>query len=85
LIHWNLDRNKFNDWAISKIMQIVVCENIEEFCEKSPPKELLHIYNVINNKIIPLLHSEGIPVTADECRKIFKQWFIEQRLPTKIT
>jgi predicted DNA-binding transcriptional regulator YafY len=84
LIHWNLDRNKFNNWAIDKITDIVISEQIEAFCEKSPPQELLHLYEVVDEKVIPLLQLEGIPITKLEIRKIFRQWFIEQRLPTKL-
>jgi len=76
--HWKLDDRQFHDWAVRKLADDIIREQLEIFCEKAPSEELKHLYKVLSENIIPILHSEGIPIKEDEVFKLFRSWFIDR-------
>jgi hypothetical protein len=83
MAHFDLDDKAFYDWAVRKIAKDTKIEEMEEFCTKYPPNELSHIFSVLEQRVIPILHSEGIPITKEQCFKLFRGWFVRMAIATQ--
>lgn len=81
--HLDLNDKEFHNWAVKKLAEETRLEELEEFCTKYPPNELKHIFSVLDAKVIPILHSEGIPMTKAECFKLFRVWFVKLAIATQ--
>jgi hypothetical protein len=81
--HLDMDDKQFHDWAVRKLAEDMKVEELEEFLTKCPSNELKHIFVVLNQKIIPALHLEGIPITKEECFKLFRLWFVRMTIATQ--
>ena len=79
----DLNDKEFHEWAVKKLAEDTRLEELEEFCTKYPPNELKHIFTVLDAKVIPILHSEGIPITQTECFKLFRAWFVRVAIATQ--
>ena len=73
----DLNDKEFHAWAVKKLAYEVRLEELESFCKKMPPEELKHLYKVIEERLIPILHSEGIPIQKEQAFRIFRIWFLE--------
>ena len=82
--HWDLPEKDFHDWAVKAVADIVMQEDKENFVDRFPPEELNHIYAILDEKVIPLLHAEGIPITKEEVFKMFRSWFIKRASPREV-
>lgn len=81
--HLDLNDKAFHEWAVKKLVEETRIEELEDFCTRYPPDELKHIFSVLDAKVIPLLHSEGIPITKPQCFKLFQIWFIRMTIATQ--
>jgi hypothetical protein len=79
---WNLSEKEFYDWAVRKIAEDTRLEELEDFIEKFPSEELKHIYTVLDEHVMPALTANGVPISKEECHKLFRSWFVRTNSQT---
>jgi len=69
------------DWAVKKVASDLLFEQKEEYARQFPSDELKHIYATLDEKIIIVLATNGIPITREELHKMFPSWFVKRSSP----
>ena len=80
---WNLNDKEFHEWAVKRLADQAVLDQLEAFSEKAPPEELIKIYSVLDKRVIPILWANHIPIEKEEVFRMFRAWFVRRGSPTK--
>ena len=81
MIPWELGEKELYEWVLAKIAKDELFEQKEQFAKEHPSQELAHIYKILDEKVIPMLHSEGIPITLEEAKESFANWYVKRLSP----
>jgi len=72
------DSPEFKEWAALKMAEILSLEERGKAAAASPPQELRDISDVVDQQVMPIMETFGIPITKDELTKMFVDWFVRR-------
>ena len=64
-----------------KMAEILSLEERGRAAAASPPEELREISDIVDQQIVPIMETFGIPITRDELTKMFADWFVRRAPP----
>jgi len=81
MIPWDKNDKGLYEWAVQRLAREELLAQKEEFAAKFPSDELKHIYAVLDEQVVPLLATNGIPMTREEAHDVFLSWFVKRESP----
>lgn len=72
-----MGEDKLWDEYANYVIKKTVYDCLKATFRCTPPEALTYLLNFAKEKVLPLLHKEGIPITEEELFDLLEDWFVK--------